>query len=303
MARHLAALIVGQRLAQGCHDGIELGAECFEGGLGRGVVHLGQQHQARRALHQHPNGGAVGGATDQVAFPVAGHDAILDLGRAHVDADHLGKPPAPVLARRAALARALALAEASDQLPAQLAAGVGVDGGVDRLVRDLHRAVVGPHAPKCGGDLLRRPTPRQARRDRHPEPAVRVQLGPAPRRRTPCARGLLGWRGGVADARHRVAPQLAADRAGRAPQRAGDGTHAASLLPQARDRHPVLGLKVLVLRCRHEQTYLLPTCCSSTLRPPSNRKRPLVSARTRRPRKVSVREGPALPLEEAKAAQ
>ena len=28
---------------------------------------------------------------DEIALPVAGHQAVLDLGRAHMDADHLGE--------------------------------------------------------------------------------------------------------------------------------------------------------------------------------------------------------------------
>jgi hypothetical protein len=67
----------------------------------------------------------------------------VDLGRSHVNADHVGNLPAPI---RAAAARAAALAKTGDELAAQLASRLSVDGRVDRLVRDVVFGLVGVHA-------------------------------------------------------------------------------------------------------------------------------------------------------------
>lgn len=51
-----------------------------------GVCQPYQHHQARGALDQRANGAGIAFALDEVAIPVAGQLAILDLGRAHMDA-------------------------------------------------------------------------------------------------------------------------------------------------------------------------------------------------------------------------
>lgn len=71
-----------------------------------------------------------------------------------MDADHLRDLPTPVLAGRARLALALALAQTGDELLAQVALGVRVDLGADRLVRHMHFGLVRPYAPQCLRDLL-----------------------------------------------------------------------------------------------------------------------------------------------------
>lgn len=53
MPAHLFALVVGQALAQRRSNRVELDREGRQRRLGRGVWHLGQQHQARGALEQH----------------------------------------------------------------------------------------------------------------------------------------------------------------------------------------------------------------------------------------------------------
>ena len=123
VTRHLLALVVGQALAHRCGDGIELGREACQRRGGGGIFHLGQQHQAAGALDQHADGGLVASAFDEVAFPVARHDPVVDLGRAHVDADHIGDLAAAVSATRARHARAAAVAQTGDELAAQLARG------------------------------------------------------------------------------------------------------------------------------------------------------------------------------------
>src|ERR1035438_2082479 len=97
---------------------------------------LAQQHQATRALHEHAHRGLVARALDEVALPVPRHDAVVDLGRPHVAAHPLEDLGASIIAARARHASAAPVAQAGDELAAQLAPGLGVDGRVDRLVRD-----------------------------------------------------------------------------------------------------------------------------------------------------------------------
>ncbi len=155
VAGHLLALVVDQAVARRRGNRIQLGSKACQRGSCRRVVHSGQQHEAAGALHEHAHGGLVAGALDEVALPVARHEPVLDLGRTHMDADHLGDLAAPVDATLARHARAATVVQAGDELPAQFAARVGADRRVDRLVRYMHGWVLEPHALEDTGDLLR----------------------------------------------------------------------------------------------------------------------------------------------------
>lgn len=128
---HLLVLAVGERLAHRRGDAAQLGRKAR------------QQHQAAAALDEHSDGGAVGRAPDQIALPVPRHLALVHLGRAHVDADHLGDVAAPVRSSGTGHARAATLTQAGDELAAQLSPRVGVDRGVDRLVGHVALALFG----------------------------------------------------------------------------------------------------------------------------------------------------------------
>ncbi len=118
-----------------------------------------------------------------------GHEPVARLGWAHVDADHVGDLPAPVLAGGAGAAPAAALAKQGEQLLLQLPAGIGIDGVVDGLVGHALAWVVGMHALQCAGNLLGRPAQEQKIAGGAPEAAMRMQLGS----RTRCgAAGLAG---------------------------------------------------------------------------------------------------------------
>jgi len=69
---------------------------------------------------------------------------------------------------RARQAPCVALAQQGDELGAQRAAGLGVDGAIDGLVRDLLGAV---HGLESAGNLLGRPAPAQAGEDHAPQVA------------------------------------------------------------------------------------------------------------------------------------
>ena len=170
--RHLSALVVGERFTQGRSHRIELGRERRQRTFCRAALHLAQQHKTRCTLHQHTDRRLIARTLDQIALPVPGHQAIFDLGRTHMDTHHVRDLPSSILARRAGPARALALAQQGDELAAQLPAWVGVDGVVDRLVRDVPGGLIGMHAPECAGNLLWRPAPTEQRADRLPQSTV-----------------------------------------------------------------------------------------------------------------------------------
>ena len=79
MAGHLAAPVVGQALAQDRRQAPHRPVEAFQGRLGGAIAHLAQHDIAGLALDERADRGAVVGALDQVAFPVVGHQALLDL--------------------------------------------------------------------------------------------------------------------------------------------------------------------------------------------------------------------------------
>ena len=213
MPGHLGAAVVGQALAHGLGDGVELGGKARQGGSGRGVGHLHQDHQTADALDEHPDRGLVERALDEVALPVARQHPILDGRLAQVDAQRVAQARA-VLPGRARPALAARPAQAPQQLPAQLASGMRVQRVVDRLVRDAGARIVGVHALECGRDLLGRPLPRQHRQHlqleqrRRGQPRSGVGLRPA----APAHR--LRRTAGVASPGAGVALDLAADRRG-----------------------------------------------------------------------------------------
>ena len=91
MTGQLLALVVSEGLAQGLGDLVEFGAEGGQGRSSGGIGHLAQQHQARAALDKDTHRRAVALALDDVTLPVPRHQAVIDLGWAYMDADHLGQ--------------------------------------------------------------------------------------------------------------------------------------------------------------------------------------------------------------------
>lgn len=99
-----------------------------------GLRQLVQHEQSTGAFNQGAHGAGVTFAFDEVSLLVAWKLAVLDLGRAHMDAQHVGDLAAPVLALAARCALVVGLAQGGDQLHAQLAHGLGVDAVVDYFV-------------------------------------------------------------------------------------------------------------------------------------------------------------------------
>lgn len=236
--RHLPALVVDERFAQGCSHRIELDRERHQRALRHAVGHLAQQHQARSALDQHTDRRLVP-PFDQITLPVSGHHAVGDLGRTHMNAHHVRNLLSPILTGR--MRPALALAQQGNELAAQLAVRVGVGGAAGRLVRDMSGGVVGMHTSECAGNLLRQPAPTEQRANRLPQSAVGMQLRQEPNIDTALETRTVGAT---------VAPQFAAQGAETASHPSSHDPKAPALLMQRTQRHALFGWQLCV-SCSH----------------------------------------------------
>jgi hypothetical protein len=129
-----------------------------------------------------------------------------------MNTDHLGDLATAIRAARERPARSLALAQANNQLLAQLADWQGIDRVIDRLAADVGISEIGHvHAAQLAGNLLGRKTLTQHMGHQLEVLATRQQLS---RRSTNLATGLhllLGHAGRVATAYLSIAAQLPDD--------------------------------------------------------------------------------------------
>ena len=220
MGGQLAALVPSQRLDQVRRQRGDALLERLDDVLGRAVIaQTGEQHVPGLALDQRRDRRPAGGADQQIALPVARDTAIVGLGRAIGDRDHVDDPPAH-LDPAARLACAAAGAQIGRKLAAQLAARLHIQRAVDRLVADAHQRIIGMIELQPRRDLLRRPAPQQTFLDGGQQPRARRQLGRL---------GTLGGPLGAALTAQRAIPlataatrDLTADRGAMASQRPGD---------------------------------------------------------------------------------
>jgi hypothetical protein len=108
----------------------------------RPCLEVEQQHQPGGALDERAHRAASTRAQDEVAFPVARHGTVVDLGGPLGDHDH-PRDTAPPLGGAALAALGAARTQASGQFTAQLAAALDVERLVDRLVTHPHLRIVG----------------------------------------------------------------------------------------------------------------------------------------------------------------
>jgi hypothetical protein len=148
MSGHLASLIVGQGQATLGVDTLQHVTEAGDGCIGRGIADLGEGYKQRRALDQSSYDGLAATALDQVALPVSRNDALLDLGRSHVDRDHVGNFPASILTPCPWKSAATSLPQATEQLRAQFALRHRVQRRIDSLVARVL------DLPRFGGQFI-----------------------------------------------------------------------------------------------------------------------------------------------------
>ena len=113
---------------------------------GFGVVPVGQVHQHRvagGAFDERGDRGLVGLAHDQVAFPVAGHRPVLDLGGAVADHDHrVDEPVGALIGGTVRFAARPAGPKCLGYFAFESTAGLEVQRLVDRFVAHPHALVV-----------------------------------------------------------------------------------------------------------------------------------------------------------------
>jgi hypothetical protein len=228
-------LIVGQGQATLGVDTLQHVTEAGDGCIGRGIADLGEGYKQRRALDQSSYDGLAATALDQVALPVSRNDALLDLGRSHVDRDHVGNFPASILTPCPWKSAATSLPQATEQLRAQFALRHRVQRRIDSLVARVPLRFTGVHPAQYAADLLRGMASAQQSDHLFPQPVAGLQAPRYPRRLGQQGRPLLSQHRTVATSQQRstsattfgrsdpsVTRQLPADRTGRALHAAGN---------------------------------------------------------------------------------
>ena len=228
MLGHLLAPVIGQRAAHLLRQGAHLAGEGAPDARGIFCLQRDEQRRPCRALNQGTPGRRRAPAHEQIALPMAGDRAVGHLGRARLDADHIGQLPPPLVrsARSTRPTPLVPLAQGGQQLPPQLPPRQDVQVRVDRLMRDAHRRIVRIRGCQPGGNLLRRPALGQARDHGGPQPPVDNE---PPRASTPTSQPrrqpLRGQRPVVAPSIRQPAvpgaPQFPRDGAGRSAQLPG----------------------------------------------------------------------------------
>ena len=238
MFGHLPAPVIGQALAHGLGDGVELVSEGLQHMRCRGRVgvwQLDQHHQARGALDQGADGAGVVGSLDQVTLPVTWKLAILYLGWAQLDAEQVFDLAAPVPALGAWPALGVRHAQTREQLLFELASGLGIDAGVDALVGHALAPVMRVQCFEVPGNLLGRPVQLELLAHELKQRAIALQLGLGAAVDAALVAALLSKAADVAIAPG-VALNLAADGALVSTQRTGNGADGLLLLQTQRYR-------------------------------------------------------------------
>ncbi len=150
--------------------------------------HLHQHDQAGGAFHQRANGAGPARTEDEVALPMARHQAACDVLRPVADVGHAAEFAAPLRALWLAAPAGLGLPQIREQLPAQRTTRQGVERGVDCLVRHPQaRRLLHPRLDPLSPtrNLLRRPAEAQQsgdlseQRTIHRQPRLAVGQSPA----------------------------------------------------------------------------------------------------------------------------
>jgi hypothetical protein len=272
MARHLLPLVIGQGLAQRCGDAVELpGIACQSRG-GSGIVHFGQQDQARAPLDQDPDRRTVTRPLDEVTLPVARQGAVLYLGWTDMNAQHISQLSATIRASGPRQAGMVGLAQAGDQFLAQGTPRQSVEAGVNGLGGDPPRRGFRPHHGHRAGNLTGRPTLPQKMLDHAKQHAVHGQLGQPPRLEA-AAPGFVAGPVGVVAAAFRCSGRpcmpapFPADRRGGTVQGPRDGTQTLSLLGHHPDRRPFFGRQLFEVLGHHNTYKCRGVAFDSRLRP------------------------------------
>jgi hypothetical protein len=120
-----------------------------------GPSHPGQNDPAGRVLHQNPDGRAIACTLDQVAFPVARHDASHYVGRAFGNRRHIGGLATSIRAARSRPTRLVRLTLCRQQCAPQHAPWQPIQRRIDGFRREVLLHVARIHASEAASNLLR----------------------------------------------------------------------------------------------------------------------------------------------------
>ena len=136
LVRHLFPSIIDQRFPQRGGDVSELLGKSVARTLRLRPLKPSQDNQARGPLNQGPDGRAIAGSLDQVAFPVTRDGASRDVGGALGKEGHVEDLPSSIRSSRPGPARLPRLTQRGQQCAAQGAAGQHVQPPVNGLSRE-----------------------------------------------------------------------------------------------------------------------------------------------------------------------
>ena len=245
--RHLSPLVVGHALAYSQRHAVQRRAEALHRRGRRRIVHLRQDQVAAGTLDQGGYRRGVGLALDQIALPVTGHQAVFDLGRAHVDAEHVGDLATSIHPAGARPAGSLALPQTDDQLLAQLADRQGIDRVVDCLAADVGVFEAwGFHGSQLAGNLLGRKALSQQVGDQLEQLVAGHQPFCGSTDHAACMHQALGIVCNVLALSIPVAPDLTADRRGAAVHQPGKPALAEAIAQADLDRDALCGAEFVI---------------------------------------------------------
>ena len=180
-------------------------------------LHPGQNDQARRPLHQRPDGRTIAGSFDEITFPMARHRAGGHLRGALSNRRHMENLASSIGPSRPRSARLARLTERRQQLATQGSAWQHIQRHIDGLCREVFPHVVRIRALEPPGNLLGRAALGQMRPHALPEPRVEECARPPRLTCAGCGPRLCGA-GAIRVTSRGVAAQLAAHGAGGSPQ-------------------------------------------------------------------------------------
>ena len=123
MVGHFLALVVGQGQAQRRRDGVQGAGKRAGRDIGFACGHMHQHHEARGAFDQRANGAGSARPQNQVAFPMARHQAAFNFRRPVLDVRNVAQLAPALAALRLAAPCGFVLTQARDQFTFQLARG------------------------------------------------------------------------------------------------------------------------------------------------------------------------------------
>lgn len=143
MSGHLQAPVTGEAATQVLRERMESPRHLSVYFLRRQGREFAEEHIAGLPLHEGRDGGEAPASDDQIPLPVPNHLPPLDLLRAVVNTHKIGNPlmfsaqqdpPPPP-------AGVVVTTQAAEQLLAKSSPWEHIEGGVDRLVTDVHRRI------------------------------------------------------------------------------------------------------------------------------------------------------------------